>query len=92
MEGLRFVAAHCALGYDGTASIEHENWARQRTVAQVKRGFLISRDVLRPLVHQYQPSPRMGAQLAGLARRPLGAYCRLGRNLYPYIRFEPSST
>lgn len=51
MEWPQFLAALYASGYDGTVSIEHEDRAFEGDVAQVKRGFLISRDVLRPLIH-----------------------------------------
>jgi len=47
----QFIAALYAAGYDGTISIEHEDRAFEGDVARVKRGFLISRDVLRPLIH-----------------------------------------
>jgi sugar phosphate isomerase/epimerase len=51
MEWPRFIAALYAAGYDSTISIEHEDRAFEGDVALVKRGFLISRDVLRPLIH-----------------------------------------
>jgi sugar phosphate isomerase/epimerase len=47
----RFVAALYRAGYDYVVSIEHEDRAFERTEALVKRGFLIARDVLRPLLH-----------------------------------------
>jgi hypothetical protein len=83
MECPRFVAALYAFGYDGTVSTEHEDWAFQMDIALVKRGFLISGDVLRPHDSTARPSPCMEGQLTGPARWPLGAYCRPGRNLYP---------
>jgi sugar phosphate isomerase/epimerase len=47
----RFIAALYRVGYDGVISIEHEDRDFERTEALVKRGFLISRDVLRPYLH-----------------------------------------
>jgi sugar phosphate isomerase/epimerase len=47
----RFVAALYRAGYDYVVSIEHEDRAFEGTEALVKRGFLIARDVLRPLLH-----------------------------------------
>jgi len=51
MQWPAFIAALYAAGYDGTISIEHEDRAFEKDLALVKRGFLISRDVLRPLIH-----------------------------------------
>ncbi|MGI8479716.1 MAG: sugar phosphate isomerase/epimerase family protein [Gaiellaceae bacterium] len=47
----RFIAALYRVGYDYVVSIEHEDRAFESTEALVKRGFLIARDVLRPLLH-----------------------------------------
>jgi sugar phosphate isomerase/epimerase len=47
----RFIAALYRAGYDGAISIEHEDRDFEKTEALVKRGFLISRDVLRPYLH-----------------------------------------
>jgi sugar phosphate isomerase/epimerase len=47
----RFIAALYRVGYDGVISIEHEDRDFEKTEALVKRGFLISRDVLRPYLH-----------------------------------------
>ncbi len=47
----RFVAALYGAGYDYVVSIEHEDRAFEATEDLVKRGFLIARDVLRPLLH-----------------------------------------
>jgi sugar phosphate isomerase/epimerase len=47
----RFIAALYAAGYDYVLSIEHEDRAFEKTEALVKRGFLISRDALRPYLH-----------------------------------------
>ncbi len=47
----RFVAALYRAGYDYVVSIEHEDRNFEATEDLVKRGFLISRDVLRPLLH-----------------------------------------
>lgn len=47
----RFIAALYAVGYDYVLSIEHEDRAFEATEELVKRGFLISRDCLRPYLH-----------------------------------------
>jgi sugar phosphate isomerase/epimerase len=47
----RFIGALYAVGYDYVVSIEHEDRAFEKTEDLVKRGFLISRDVLRPYIH-----------------------------------------
>ena len=47
----RFIAALYRVGYDYVVSIEHEDRAFEGTEALVKRGFLIARDALRPLLH-----------------------------------------
>jgi sugar phosphate isomerase/epimerase len=47
----RFVAALYRAGYDHVVSIEHEDRSFEGSEELVKRGFLISRDVLRPLLH-----------------------------------------
>jgi sugar phosphate isomerase/epimerase len=46
----RFIAALYAVGYQGAISIEHEDRSFEGTEDLVKRGFLLARDVLRPLV------------------------------------------
>jgi sugar phosphate isomerase/epimerase len=46
----RFLAALYRAGYEGAVSIEHEDRAFERTEALVERGFLLARDVLRPLI------------------------------------------
>jgi len=46
----RFIAALYAVGYDGAISIEHEDRSFEGNEDLVKRGFLLARDVLRPLV------------------------------------------
>jgi sugar phosphate isomerase/epimerase len=46
----RFLSALYRVGYTGTVSIEHEDRAFEGDVELVKRGFLIARDTLRPLV------------------------------------------
>jgi sugar phosphate isomerase/epimerase len=46
----RFIAALYAIGYQGAISIEHEDRSFEGTEDLVKRGFLLARDVLRPLV------------------------------------------
>ena len=47
----RFVAALYRAGYDDVISIEHEDRSFEGTEELVKRGFLIARDALRPLLH-----------------------------------------
>ena len=47
----RFVAALYRAGYDGVVSVEHEDRTFEGSEELVKRGFLIARDVLRPLLH-----------------------------------------
>jgi sugar phosphate isomerase/epimerase len=47
----RFVAALYRQGYDYVVSIEHEDRNFEGSEDLVKRGFLIARDVLRPLLH-----------------------------------------
>jgi sugar phosphate isomerase/epimerase len=47
----QFISALYAVGYDYVVSIEHEDRAFERTEELVKRGFLISRDVLRTYIH-----------------------------------------
>ena len=47
----RFVAALYRAKYDFVISIEHEDRAFEATEELVKRGFLIARDALRPLIH-----------------------------------------
>lgn len=46
----RFVAALYAVGYDRYVSVEHEDRRFEGDVELVKRGFLIARDTLRPLI------------------------------------------
>ncbi|HXF97391.1 MAG TPA: sugar phosphate isomerase/epimerase [Gaiellaceae bacterium] len=46
----RFLAALYRAGYDGAISIEHEDRSFEGTEELVKRGFLLARDVLRPLI------------------------------------------
>jgi sugar phosphate isomerase/epimerase len=47
----RFLAALYRAGYDFVVSIEHEDRAFEATEELVKRGFLIARDTLEPLIH-----------------------------------------
>jgi sugar phosphate isomerase/epimerase len=47
----QFIGALYAVGYDYVISIEHEDRAFEKNEELVKRGFLISRDVLRPYIH-----------------------------------------
>ena len=47
----RFIAALYRVGYDYVVSIEHEDRAFEATEELVKRGFLIARDTLGPLIH-----------------------------------------
>ena len=46
----RFIAALYAVGYDFVVSIEHEDRSFEANEEVVKRGFLLSRNVLRPLL------------------------------------------
>ena len=46
-----FMAALYAIGYDYVVSVEHEDRAFEATDDLVKRGFYLTRDVLRPLIH-----------------------------------------
>jgi sugar phosphate isomerase/epimerase len=47
----QFISALYGAGYDYVISIEHEDRAFEKTDELVKRGFLIARDTLRPLIH-----------------------------------------
>jgi sugar phosphate isomerase/epimerase len=47
----RFVAALYREGYDFVVSVEHEDGAFEGTEELVKRGFLVARDALKPLLH-----------------------------------------
>jgi len=47
----RFVSALYRAGYNYVVSIEHEDRSFEGTEELVKRGFLIARDTLRPLLH-----------------------------------------
>jgi sugar phosphate isomerase/epimerase len=46
----RFVAALYAIGYDHVVSVEHEDRSFEGDVDLVKRGFVLARQTLRPLV------------------------------------------
>jgi sugar phosphate isomerase/epimerase len=46
----RFIAALIKTGYDGVVSVEHEDRAFEGDLDQVKRGFLLARNTLRPLL------------------------------------------
>ena len=46
-----FFAALYRAGYDGVASVEHEDRDFEGSVEKVQRGFAIARDNLRPLIH-----------------------------------------
>ena len=46
----RFIAALIRAGYDGVVSVEHEDRAFEGNIDLVKRGFLLARNTLRPLV------------------------------------------
>lgn len=46
----QFIAALYRAGYDYVISIEHEDRAFEKTEELIKRGFLLSRDVLRPYI------------------------------------------
>jgi sugar phosphate isomerase/epimerase len=47
----KFIAALTAVGYDYVVSIEHEDRAFEGDEELVKRGFYLSRDVLKPYIH-----------------------------------------
>lgn len=47
----QLISALYAVGYDYVVSIEHEDRAFENTEELVKRGFLISRDALKPYLH-----------------------------------------
>ncbi len=47
----RFVGALYRAGYDYVVSVEHEDRSFEATEDLVKRGFLIARDTLRPILH-----------------------------------------
>ena len=47
----RFIAALYAVRYDYVVSVEHEDRRFEGDEELVKRGFLIARDALRPLIH-----------------------------------------
>ena len=47
----RFLSALYAVGYDGVVSVEHEDRRFEGDEELVKRGFLIARDALRPLLY-----------------------------------------
>jgi sugar phosphate isomerase/epimerase len=47
----QFISALYAVGYDYVISIEHEDRAFEKTEDLVKRGFLLARDMLKPLIH-----------------------------------------
>jgi sugar phosphate isomerase/epimerase len=46
----RFIGALYAVGYDGVVSIEHEDRRFEGDPELVKRGFLVARNTLRPLI------------------------------------------
>jgi len=46
----RFLSALYAVGYDSYVSIEHEDRRFEGDIELVKRGFLIARNALRPLI------------------------------------------
>jgi len=46
----KFISALYGIGYNYVVSIEHEDRAFEKTEELVKRGFLISRDVLKPYI------------------------------------------
>ncbi len=50
MDWKRFISALYRAGYDYVISIEHEDRAFEKTEDLVKRGFLLSRDVLKPYI------------------------------------------
>jgi sugar phosphate isomerase/epimerase len=46
----RFISALYAAGYDYVISIEHEDRSFEKSLDLIQRGFLLSRDVLRPYI------------------------------------------
>jgi sugar phosphate isomerase/epimerase len=46
----RFIGALYAVGYDGVVSVEHEDRRFEGDVELVKKGFLVARNTLRPLI------------------------------------------
>ena len=51
MDWGRFIAALTSVGYDYVVSIEHEDRAFEGDEELVKRGFYLSRDVLKPFIY-----------------------------------------
>ena len=51
MDWKKFFAALTAVGYDYVVSIEHEDRAFESSEDLIKRGFYLSRDVLKPYIH-----------------------------------------
>jgi len=51
MDWKKFIAALTTVGYDFVVSIEHEDRAFEGEEELVKRGFYLSRDVLKPYMH-----------------------------------------
>lgn len=51
MDWGKFFAALTAVGYDYVVSIEHEDRAFEGDEELIKRGFYLSRDVLKPYIH-----------------------------------------
>ncbi len=51
MDWPKFFAALTAARYDGVVSIEHEDRVYEGDEALVKRGFYLSRDILKPYIH-----------------------------------------
>ena len=46
----RFIASLIAAGYDGVVSVEHEDRSFEGDLELVKRGFLLARNTLQPLL------------------------------------------
>jgi sugar phosphate isomerase/epimerase len=46
----RFIASLVAAGYDGVVSVEHEDRAFEGNLEAIKRGFLLARNTIRPLL------------------------------------------
>jgi sugar phosphate isomerase/epimerase len=46
----RFIAELIAVGYDGAVSVEHEDRSFEGDLDLVKRGFVLARNTLRPLL------------------------------------------
>jgi sugar phosphate isomerase/epimerase len=51
MDWAKFFAALTAIRYDYVVSVEHEDRAFEGSEDLVKRGFYLTRDILKPYIH-----------------------------------------